>query len=300
MTQHAPLPHWPFMESEGLRDLPITHLVVGDPRALVLGRRAALQSMTSADAFMASSKPVRRPLLLAAARWPRSWQVLAAGATLVLVAGVLLANSVPQVASGAPRGLPVDPASASAPAVHVVAADYVAVPPAASLAALPAVGLAVLPSVSLAVPPATHPRWASIPRVAPRPPVPTAAAPKLRAVAQKPAASEPAPRPALVLDAAAEQAQHASVAESADAASVVPIRQSAALVRASVRAAVPKSTRGLIAITPDNQLAVFTNSRTGLPQQFHVGDSLPGGDLIRAIDGQQGKVITSAGEYRLD
>jgi len=295
MTQHAPLPHWPFMESEGLRDLPITHLVVGDPRALVLGRRAALQSMSSADAGVPASTTVRRPLLLAAARRPRTWQLLATGAMLVVLAAVLLANSAPQAASRASSGLPVDRASVNVPAVRVVAADYLAVPPASSLA--------VPPAASLVLPPAAKPEVASRPRVAVPHPAATAPAAKLRVVVQEAAASEPAPRPALVLDAGADQGPRVSVAEAADMPTVVPIRQSAALVHASVgavRGAAPDSTRGLIAITPDSQLAVFTNPRTGLPQQFQVGDPLPGGDMIRTIDGQQGKVITSAGEYRLD
>lgn len=296
MTQHAPLPHWPFMESEGLRDLPITYLVVGDPRALVLGRRASLQAMTCADAVVPANTAVRRPLLLAAARWPRSWQVFAAGTMLVVLAGGLLANNAPQDAPGSSRGLPVDPAGANVPAVRVVAAEYLPVPP--------AVGLAVLPVDSVAAARAAKPEVAPLPRLAVPHLVPAPPAAKLRAVAQKPPASLPtAPPPALVLDAAAEQGQRASVEDAAEAVVVVPIRQSPPLVRASlsaVPAAVARSTRGLIAITPDNQLAVFTNPRTGLPQQFHVGDPLPGGDMIRAIDGQHGKVITSAGEYRLD
>lgn len=64
-------------------------------------------------------------------------------------------------------------------------------------------------------------------------------------------------------------------------------------------AAAPRGT-GLVAITPDGKSAVFTNPKTRLPEQFKVGDLLPGGDTIRSIDNNSGKVLTSSKEYHLD
>jgi len=64
-------------------------------------------------------------------------------------------------------------------------------------------------------------------------------------------------------------------------------------------AAAPRGT-GLVAITPDGKSAVFTNPKTRLPEQFKVGDLLPGGETIRSIDNNSGKVLTSSKEYHLD
>ena len=48
------------------------------------------------------------------------------------------------------------------------------------------------------------------------------------------------------------------------------------------------------------KVAVFTNPKTKLPQQFKIGEQLPGGDTIRSIDAKEGKVVTSMKEYSLD
>jgi hypothetical protein len=58
--------------------------------------------------------------------------------------------------------------------------------------------------------------------------------------------------------------------------------------------------KGLIAITPDGKVAVFTNPTTKLPQQFKIGEHLTGGDTILSIDVKAGKVISSSKEYSLD
>lgn len=296
MTQQASWPQWPFMESEGLRDLPITHLVVGDPQALVLGRRMAWQSPVCADAVVAAPTAVRRPLLLAVVRWPRSWQVLAAAAMVASVAGTLLANAAPRPSAPIATGLPVHPAALGVAAVRVVAADYLAPEPSREV-----VRLAPLPSSE----PPKPQRVALSARAAGAVPGHGTGFQSLPAApkgAPLPLAPEQASRPAVVLDEFASEgdrerapASTAAPAVSGPAPSIVPITQRAALVRPA-----PGSGRTLIAITPDSKLAVFTDPHTGLPQQFHVGDPLPGGDTVRAIDGSQGTVVTSAREYRLD
>lgn len=70
--------------------------------------------------------------------------------------------------------------------------------------------------------------------------------------------------------------------------------------RAAAAPAAGKAAAGLIAITPDGKMAVFTNPSTKLPQPFKVGDQLATGETIRSIDAKDGKVITSSKEYSLD
>jgi hypothetical protein len=57
---------------------------------------------------------------------------------------------------------------------------------------------------------------------------------------------------------------------------------------------------GLVAVTPDGKVAVFTDPQTRMPAQFKVGDRLPNGETLRAIDSKTGKVTTSAKEYELE
>lgn len=63
----------------------------------------------------------------------------------------------------------------------------------------------------------------------------------------------------------------------------------------------PKPTQGtgLVAVTPDGKIALFTNPKTRLPERFSVGDKLPSGEVIKSID-KAGKVVTDAKEYRLE
>jgi hypothetical protein len=56
----------------------------------------------------------------------------------------------------------------------------------------------------------------------------------------------------------------------------------------------------LLAITPDSKAAVFTNPKSGLPEQFKVGDQLPSGETIRTISQKDGHVMTTAKEYSLE
>ena len=62
----------------------------------------------------------------------------------------------------------------------------------------------------------------------------------------------------------------------------------------------PARGTGLVAITPDGKIAVFTNPHTRMPEQFKVGDKLPTGDTVKTIDAQSGKVVTSSKEYGLE
>jgi len=218
---------------------------VGDPRALVLGRRAAIE--------LPSAVEPRR-----GARWAAHWQIGAVFSATALVAVTAL-----QAASGNGRGLPVAPV---APSLRVVATAYVPAP----------------------VPP--------LPVADATPPWPLSVPPQLPAVVH---AAKPLAPPA-----AKSPAPHVQVKPQADA--IEPARPAVVLDEADTSlhgtapATLAQPAKGLIAITPDNKLAVFTDPGTGLPQQFHIGDPLPGGDTLRAIDGRQGKVFTSAREYSLD
>lgn len=172
------------------------------------------------------------------------------------------------------------------------------------------------------------------------PPVPAKVAAASRKVeplvAQTPAKQhEQQPASAVVLDEAAHKSLHAQPASTAPAAAPpakapsAPAAAPASLVPAkpaAVPAALPvviakapptpvvapaptpapaskpaaEQGAGLIAITPDGKLAVFTNPKTRLPQQFKIGDQLPGGDIVRSIDPKAGKVVSSTKEYIFD
>lgn len=61
----------------------------------------------------------------------------------------------------------------------------------------------------------------------------------------------------------------------------------------------PRTSGGLVAVTPDGKIALFTNPSTRLPERFSVGDKLPSGETIKSID-KSGKVVTNAKEYKLE
>ena len=65
---------------------------------------------------------------------------------------------------------------------------------------------------------------------------------------------------------------------------------------------VPKQVTGsgLVAVTQDGKVALFTNTATRLPEKFRVGDKLPSGEVIKSIDANAGIVKTDAKEYRLE
>ncbi|WP_299795189.1 hypothetical protein [Ramlibacter sp.] len=243
-----------------------------------------------------------------------------AAAVATLLVGVVLAGTLLQSRPRQSVGLPIHPATFSAPVVRMVAIAYVAAPRAAS-ADMPIEPVAVLPTEADA---ATPPLPFLPPAIIAAPaPVATRSAPPPRgsppprsrerapsgAKAQTPMQNQPAqddsaPR-AVVLDEPGTRAESGVLADAPPPARpLIAVTQSAALARATASkdGAKPPAAPGggLIAITPDSRFAVFTDPRTRLPQQFHVGDPLPGGDTIRAIDGGLGKVFTSGREYSLD
>ncbi len=116
---------------------------------------------------------------------------------------------------------------------------------------------------------------------------------------------EPARVPAVLLDEVASTKSHAGASAASPATEKVNARAAhppKPQERPIEKAPQPTATRGsgLIAITTDGRFAVFTNPTTRLPQQFKVGDPLPGGETVRAIDYKEGKVTTTSKEYSLD
>ena len=65
MAPASPLPHPPFMEDDGFRDFPITSLVLGDPRALVLGRPAAVGRAAAPNAVSGATCSLGRQAFVA-------------------------------------------------------------------------------------------------------------------------------------------------------------------------------------------------------------------------------------------
>lgn len=135
-----------------------------------------------------------------------------------------------------------------------------------------------------------------------KPPEPTAKAQPPAPPKATPARQEPQTVPAVVLDEAAPRGSRASApAPTVPAEAAVPVKQGAPAVPPAAKPPIERERgTGLIAITPDGKVAVFTNPKTKLPQQFKIGEQLPGGDTIRSIDAKEGKVVTSMKEYSLD
>jgi hypothetical protein len=133
---------------------------------------------------------------------------------------------------------------------------------------------------------------------------PTGATPPQRD--QKPASAvvldEASPRAAQPVHAAAPQGAPPASNSGRDAPRVVALATPATAAAAVSTPAKPALQRGkgLIAITPDGKVAVFTNPTTKLPQQFKIGDHLTSGDTVLSIDAKAGKVISSSKEYSLD
>lgn len=228
--------------------------------------------------------------------------------------------------AGAIKGLPIEHA-AEGSSLRIVAAAYeppaAAAEPAAEPVAMP-IGNADgqrLPPLPVAPPVPEAGRVAAAAPVSAPASKPAAAAPLKTPAASvsAPAAQKPESRPApkgneqqppsaVVLDEAASRApvaQQAAQAASSPASQALaqafpPPPSKAASGAAPIAQKPTERGTGLIAITPDAKVAVFTNPKTRLPQQFKVGDQLPGGDTIRSIDAKEGRVVSTSKEYTLD
>jgi len=258
----------------------------------------------------------------------RAWRKLAAAALCALAVGaaIPLAMTAFRSAPSAPGDLPITPAAAPAP-VRVVTAAYMPPQPSqpeATTLPLPIASpnegatspLPFAPAV-LAQEPAVQ-RVAEQPAAPPVPPErPTSPPTKPAAPVQKDQAPGPKATPgnqreqqpvsAVVLDEAAPRGARQATnppAAPVSAPAKLPAATAAAPIAAAATQPTPKPTlergAGLIAITPDSKVAVFTNPKTRLPQQFKIGDQLLSGDTIRSIDAKAGKVISSSKEYSLD
>ena len=138
-------------------------------------------------------------------------------------------------------------------------------------------------------------------------PVPPLEPVKVAKPAPPPPESVKAGKPAyMVLDEEATSARVAKSAANTTPHVVAPSLSNPAKPNLQDRpgpvAATPSPIRGtgLVAITPDGKVAVFTNPATRMPEQFKVGEKLPSGDTVKAIDAQSGKVVTTSKEYGLE
>lgn len=246
----------------------------------------------------------------------------AALAAVAVGAAIPLAFSALHGEAVGPGDLPITPAATTAP-VRVVTAAYVPPQPVPTPAGTPPLPIAT-PNDGAASPlpfappvaapePAAQP-VAELPKAAPvaverRPAAPTQAPmQKEQAPAPKNSPSnqrEQQPVSAVVLDEASPRGARAGINPPA-AAATAPAKTAASApsVPAVASQPAPKPAlergTGLIAITPDSKVAVFTNPKTRLPQQFKIGEQLPSGDTIRGIDAKAGKVVSSSKEYTLD
>lgn len=251
-------------------------------------------------------------------RWTQRELLACAVAAATLAAVIPLALVALRPGTAMPNGLPIAPAAVIG-TVRVVDAAYVPpqpAPAAAEISPLPIAGTQAGSTAPMPfAPPTEGPQVEQRARE-----VPQAAREKPPAVAAKPGTagqkdsttSGTAPNQreqqrvsAVVLDEASPRAARAQAPSTAPAApsvqqgKVLPPAAMAPTPHVQAKATLERGT-GLVAITPDAKVAVFTNPKTRLPQQFKIGDQLPGGDTIRAIDAKDGKVVSSTKEYTLD
>ncbi len=297
-----------------MSDPSITRLVVGAPRTLVLGvpvgqkvgakkieaswsagrwllhqgRRLAAPTVTKKKSFsIALSLPKGR------SRKMLAFLVVTGLAIVATVAGVFLHMRKSEPAVPSPFG----PAAAKATSLTVVEQPYVTsveqatTPDQQQVPAFAQAATAPLPF------PVTRLAGQLAPAVQPRP------AQERPAQATETKAVKPA---AVVLDEEAAQALTAKqalapITKAQNTPSLFTAKPTAP-ERPAVAATPMAAARvtGLVAITPDGKVAVFTNPHTRMPEQFTVGDKLPSGDTVKAIDAQAGKVVTSSKEYGLE
>lgn len=245
-------------------------------------------------------------------RWPMVGAVCA-GLLVAASAAVLFPRQAQEPA------LPIAPIApiAASGVVKVVSEPYTGEP----RSPIPAEGLPIAAPSDAVAPAAAAAAQPPIPAAAPQAAQPTvvaAAAAGARVPAPAKAASEASkdgqPRPpAVLLDVSSPVVPRAAASKPAPAAAPAPAQLSTAqpapqAVAAQVAAARPVSPppargpsgHGLVTITPDGKIAVFTNPKTRLPEQFKVGDTLPNGETVRSIDAKEGRVATSSKEYSLE
>lgn len=247
---------------------------------------------------------------------PRAWRkpgLIAAGlvvlsAAAIGVTWVVWGNQTTKGADSA-KSAPAAPASAAAsaaelpipqagPGVRVVDHPYETAPAAPSVAdaALPIAPRETVAAASAAVQ-TPAPRAQAV-REPSRPKIPQAESTQQRPPAvvldegKGASASSSATKPPAV--ALPQGAASGAAAVSREPAKAAPVPGAVARPTAGPRAG------GLVAVTPDGKTAVFTNPTTRMPEQFKIGDKLPNGEVIRAIEPKDGRVITSAKEYSLE
>jgi hypothetical protein len=248
----------------------------------------------------------RRPGLIAAG-------LLVVGAATVGATWVVWDNQPIKVADSAKAAPAAPPAAAPAsapasatelpipqagPGVRVVDQPYETAPAALSEAdaALPIAPREAVASASVAAVQTPAPRAQAV-RAPSRPKVPAAENTESRP-------------PAVVLDEVKGASASPSATKAPAASPQGPASAAAAVSRGPTKATPaqvatarpPGGTRGggLVAVTPDGKTAVFTNPTTRMPEQFKIGDKLPNGEVIRAIEPKDGRVVTSAKEYSLE
>lgn len=153
------------------------------------------------------------------------------------------------------------------------------------------------------------PDTAAVPAVAvsaPAVPTPATKQPVIATPSGQPAAAKP---PANTQQAASEKVPQAMlfdaegtapVTAAAKVPSAPPTPQSTGpKVETQVKAPL-KAPTVLVAVTPDGKSALFTNPATRLPERFSVGEKIPGGETIKAIDKNGGTVKTDVRDYKLE
>lgn len=306
-----------------MSELSITRMVVGPPRSLALGRpvgepcaatggarekgglRLRLQQgPVNTGKVGADIAGIRVRLGLQRVQIkPRKGTATAVGAIACVALAVALTVALRPTAKQGVDAPLFGPAQPEQDGLTVLAQPYVAVPtqdlaPAAGHrdAPLPA-SIAPLPPPPQSTPKAPVNNPPPPAASTKRPPEETALAKPAAVVLDEVAAAPNTARPAAAVARphqvpAAPQKLTGTERSSQPSPPQVPPKASPALES-------PKG-KGLVAITPDGKVAVFTNPTTRMPEQFKVGDKLPSGDTVKAIDVQSGRVVTTAKEYGLE